>query len=50
MFALHNGLGLSMVAAVADLNGVRLSVDDNRPGLRMTMSFPCSQSHPVKKR
>ena len=36
-----NGLGLSMVAAVADLHSVRLSVDDNRPGLRMTMSFPC---------
>ena len=36
-----SGLGLSMVAAVADLHSVRLSVDDNRPGLRMTMSFPC---------
>lgn len=38
-----NGLGLSMVAAVADLHGVILCVDDNHPGLRMTMSFPCSQ-------
>jgi signal transduction histidine kinase len=37
-----SGLGLSMVAAVADLHGVRLSVDDNHPGLRMTMAFPCS--------
>jgi signal transduction histidine kinase len=39
-----SGLGLSMVAAVADLHGVRLSVDDNRPGLRMTMTFPASNS------
>jgi signal transduction histidine kinase len=36
-----NGLGLSMVAAVADLHGVSLIADDNHPGLIMTMSFPC---------
>jgi signal transduction histidine kinase len=34
-----NGLGLALVAAVAELHGIELVVADNRPGLRMTMSF-----------
>ena len=34
-----NGLGLSLVAAVAELHGVKLNAEDNRPGLRMTMTF-----------
>lgn len=34
-----NGLGLSLVAAVADLHGARLSFDDNRPGLRVALQF-----------
>ena len=35
-----NGLGLSLVAAVADLHGIALSPEDNRPGLRVTLRFP----------
>lgn len=34
-----NGLGLSLVAAVAELHGMELRAQDNGPGLRMTMSF-----------
>jgi signal transduction histidine kinase len=34
-----SGLGLALVAAVAELHGIELVVADNRPGLRMTMSF-----------
>nr|WP_307730382.1 ATP-binding protein [Alsobacter ponti] len=35
-----NGLGLSLVAAVAELHHVDLSLEDNRPGLRVVMTFP----------
>lgn len=35
-----NGLGLSLVQAVARLHGARLSLDDNRPGLLVRMEFP----------
>jgi signal transduction histidine kinase len=34
-----SGLGLALVAAVAELHGIELVVTDNRPGLRLTMSF-----------
>ena len=34
------GLGLSLVAAVARLHQARLTLDDNNPGLKATMSFP----------
>ena len=34
-----NGLGLSMVSAVAVLHDARLSFADNRPGLRVTVTF-----------
>jgi len=34
-----SGLGLALVAAVVELHGIELVVADNRPGLRMTMSF-----------
>ncbi len=33
------GLGLSLVAAVAELHGMKLSATDNMPGLRMTLTF-----------
>jgi signal transduction histidine kinase len=33
------GLGLSLVAAVAKLHGARLLLDDNAPGLRVTLAF-----------
>ncbi len=35
-----NGLGLSLVAAVAKLHGIELALEDNTPGLRIVMSFP----------
>jgi signal transduction histidine kinase len=35
-----NGLGLSLVAAVASLHGIEIGLDDNRPGLRTTMKIP----------
>ncbi len=34
------GLGLSLVAAVARLHGGRLTLEDNGPGLRATLSLP----------
>jgi len=34
------GLGLAFVAAVAELHDARLSLEDNAPGLRVTLSFP----------
>jgi signal transduction histidine kinase len=34
-----NGLGLSLVAAVADLHEIELSLEDNAPGLRIRMSL-----------
>jgi signal transduction histidine kinase len=35
-----NGLGLSLVAAVAELHGAKLSLDALQPGLRVSLSFP----------
>ncbi len=35
-----SGLGLSLVAAVAKLHQAELTLADNRPGLRVTLSFP----------
>ena len=35
-----NGLGLSIVAAVAELHAARIAAADNRPGLRIAMVFP----------
>lgn len=34
-----NGLGLSIVAAIADLHGLVVTLDDNHPGLRVTVHF-----------
>lgn len=34
-----SGLGLSMVAAVAKLHGAKLELDDNNPGLKVTLIF-----------
>lgn len=34
-----SGLGLSLVAAVARLHGAELTLEDNRPGLRVTLRF-----------
>jgi signal transduction histidine kinase len=35
-----NGLGLAMVAAVADLHGIRIDLRDNHPGLRVDLILP----------
>lgn len=35
-----NGLGLALVTAVAELHGITISLDDNSPGLRVTLLFP----------
>lgn len=37
-----NGLGLSLVDAVARLHGARLELEDNRPGLRVRLTFPAA--------
>ncbi len=34
------GLGLSLVAAVADLHHAELKLEDNRPGLKVVIGFP----------
>jgi signal transduction histidine kinase len=39
-----NGLGLSLVAAVAKLHGARLEMADNAPGLTIELRFPSSSA------
>lgn len=34
------GLGLSLVAAITDLHGARVALEDNHPGLRVSIRFP----------
>ena len=34
-----SGLGLALVSAVAALHGIAIELDDNRPGLRVTLRF-----------
>ena len=34
-----SGLGLSLVAAIAELHGAKVSLEDNAPGLRVAVSF-----------
>jgi signal transduction histidine kinase len=38
-----NGLGLSLVSAVAELHGARLSVYAINPGLRVSLGFPAAE-------
>ncbi|MGO9772100.1 MAG: ATP-binding protein [Roseiarcus sp.] len=35
-----HGLGLSLVAAIAELHGLKIVVADNRPGLRVVLKLP----------
>tara|TARA_R110000765_G_scaffold96233_1_gene181001 strand:- start:1042 stop:2418 length:1377 start_codon:yes stop_codon:yes gene_type:complete len=35
-----NGLGLSLVSAISDLHGARLTLEDNMPGLTVRIIFP----------
>ena len=37
-----NGLGLSLVDAVARLHGMRVALEDNAPGLRVRLEFPAT--------
>ncbi|MBV9427062.1 MAG: HAMP domain-containing protein [Bradyrhizobiaceae bacterium] len=37
-----NGLGLSLVAAVARLHGAHVEMEDNAPGLRVRLRFPAA--------
>ena len=39
-----SGLGLSMVSAIADLHGVKIEFDDNRPGLIVRLIFDAGMS------
>ncbi|SMX38627.1 sensor histidine kinase [Maliponia aquimaris] len=39
-----HGLGLALVAATAGLHGAELTLEDNGPGLRVTLSFAAAQA------
>jgi signal transduction histidine kinase len=39
-----NGLGLSLVAAVAHLHGAEIALHDNAPGLTVELSFPAASA------
>lgn len=41
------GLGLSLVAAIAGLHGAKLVLEDNSPGLRVSILFPQIATPPV---
>jgi signal transduction histidine kinase len=45
-----NGLGLSLVAAVARLHGATLTLDDNDPGLRVSLLLPATTGAPRGER
>jgi signal transduction histidine kinase len=38
-----SGLGLSLIAAVANLHGARIEMADNAPSLRIELHFPHAQ-------
>jgi len=42
-----SGLGLSLAKAIADLHGATIGLDDNSPGLRVTLVFPLSATPPA---
>jgi signal transduction histidine kinase len=44
-----SGLGLALVAAVAALHEAPIAVADNSPGLKVTVTFPCSYSTPAER-
>jgi signal transduction histidine kinase len=43
-----NGLGLSLVAAIASLHGLRIQLADNRPGLKIVVAFAASRRERVR--
>ena len=40
-----NGLGLSLVKAILDLHETKIELNDNQPGLKITLFFPVSPTH-----
>lgn len=40
-----SGLGLALVAAIADLHGIEMTLADNAPGLRVTVDFSGRERH-----
>jgi len=38
------GLGLSLARAIADLHGASITLDDNKPGVKVAVSFPVIQN------
>jgi signal transduction histidine kinase len=44
-----NGLGLSLVDAVAKLHGAELTLTDNRPGLKVSLAFRAFQEERAQK-
>lgn len=43
-----NGLGLSLVAAIASLHGLRIRLADNQPGLKIIIEFAASRAERVR--
>lgn len=43
-----SGLGLSLVAAIAELHDTTIALEDNAPGLRVVLRFPVRQSQAVR--
>jgi signal transduction histidine kinase len=43
------GLGLALVAVIASLHDIALSLDDNDPGLRVTLRFPSRSGEPERR-
>jgi signal transduction histidine kinase len=41
-----NGLGLSLVAAIAELHGMGYAASDNRPGLTIALETPAPAAQP----
>jgi signal transduction histidine kinase len=42
-----SGLGLSLVAAIAELHGLKIELGDNRPGLLVNINFPGPGARPA---
>jgi len=43
-----NGLGLSLVAAIADVHAAKIELSDNSPGLNVTICFPTAVTFPLQ--
>ena len=43
-----SGLGLSLVKAIAELHGAKVELDDNLPGLRVTVMIPANRAQVVQ--